>query len=122
LSQSRNRYHKALPSFAKPTTWVQAPATAHLHDPPLLVQEAYPEHSLPSLGIRSRARTGGPEGDRNGHRYDHEIPRLVIFISGYADDAVLRHGVLSSELELIHEPLLPGPLLEKLRRVLDQTA
>ena len=46
----------------------------------------------------------------------------VIFMSGYTDDAVLRHGVLSSELEFIHKPLLPGPLLEKLRRVLDQTA
>jgi two-component system, cell cycle sensor histidine kinase and response regulator CckA len=45
----------------------------------------------------------------------------VIFMSGYTDDAILRHGVLSSELEFIHKPLLPGPLLEKLRSVLDQT-
>ena len=44
----------------------------------------------------------------------------VIFMSGYTDDAVVRHGVLSSELEFVHKPLLPGSLLEKLRRVLDK--
>jgi two-component system, cell cycle sensor histidine kinase and response regulator CckA len=46
----------------------------------------------------------------------------VIFMSGYTDDAVVRHGVLRSELEFVQKPLLPGPLLEKLRRVLDKTA
>ena len=46
----------------------------------------------------------------------------VLFMSGYTDDAIVRHGVLSSELEFVQKPLLPGPLLEKLRRVLDRTA
>jgi hypothetical protein len=46
----------------------------------------------------------------------------VIFMSGYTDDAMVRHGVLRSELEFVQKPLLPGPLLEKLRRVLDKTA
>jgi len=43
----------------------------------------------------------------------------VIFMSGYADDAILRHGVSSSELAFVEKPLLPDVLLAKVREVLD---
>ena len=43
----------------------------------------------------------------------------VLFMSGYTDDAIVHHGVLSSELAFVQKPLMPGPLLSKLRAVLD---
>lgn len=45
----------------------------------------------------------------------------VLFMSGYTDDATGHHGVMSSELAFVQKPLLPTPLLSKLRRVLDQS-
>jgi CheY-like chemotaxis protein len=46
----------------------------------------------------------------------------VLFMSGYTDDAIVHHGVLSSELAFVQKPLMPGTLLMKLRGVLDVTA
>jgi signal transduction histidine kinase/CheY-like chemotaxis protein len=43
----------------------------------------------------------------------------VLFMSGYTDDAVVRHGVQSSELGFIQKPVSPATLLAKLRAVLD---
>ena len=43
----------------------------------------------------------------------------VLFMSGYTDDAIVRHGVLSSNVAFIQKPLIPGPLVSKLREVLD---
>jgi two-component system cell cycle sensor histidine kinase/response regulator CckA len=43
----------------------------------------------------------------------------VLFMSGYTDDAIVHHGVLSSELAFVQKPLMPGALLAKLRTVLD---
>jgi two-component system cell cycle sensor histidine kinase/response regulator CckA len=44
----------------------------------------------------------------------------VLFMSGYTDDAVVRHGVLSSELAFVQKPLTPTALLGKIRQVLGE--
>jgi PAS domain S-box-containing protein len=44
----------------------------------------------------------------------------VLFMSGYTDDAIIHHGVLSSEFAFVQKPLMPAMLLTKLRSVLDE--
>jgi CheY-like chemotaxis protein len=43
----------------------------------------------------------------------------VIFMSGYTDDAVVRHGVFEAELVLLQKPIAPDALLRRVREVLD---
>jgi CheY-like chemotaxis protein len=45
----------------------------------------------------------------------------VVFMSGYTDDTVLRHGVVESKMAFVQKPLLPQLLLEKVRQVLGTT-
>jgi DNA-binding NtrC family response regulator len=44
----------------------------------------------------------------------------VLFMSGYTDDAVVRHGVLQSGLAFIQKPITPDTLLIRVRQVLDR--
>lgn len=44
----------------------------------------------------------------------------VLYMSGYTDDAIVRHGLLERGLNYLQKPFTPGLLAEKVRQVLEQ--
>lgn len=43
----------------------------------------------------------------------------VLYMSGYADDAVFRHGVTESEYSFLQKPFTPSCLAQEVRNTLD---
>jgi two-component system, cell cycle sensor histidine kinase and response regulator CckA len=73
---------------------------------PLMITDVVmPQISGPELAIRLR-------------QLHPEIQ--VLYMSGYTDDAVVRHGLLDAPLSFLQKPFTPSALVHKVRDVLDQ--
>jgi hypothetical protein len=80
----------------------QAPGTIHL----LLADVVMPQVSGPDLAKRLASI--------------HPTMK-VLFMSGYTDDNVVRHGVVRSAISFVQKPITPEMLTAKVREVLDAT-
>jgi two-component system cell cycle sensor histidine kinase/response regulator CckA len=63
---------------------------------------------------------GGPE--LAGRMASLRPETRALFMSGYADDAVFRHGILESKARFLQKPFTAGVLTRKVREVLDSAA
>jgi PAS domain S-box-containing protein len=85
-------------------------AVAAAHDGPihlLLTDVVMPEMAGPALVERLHG----------------ERPLLpVLYMSGYTDDDIVRHGVLTSETPFLQKPFTPAALVSAVREVLDRAA
>jgi len=59
-------------------------------------------------------------GREIAERLTSEHPETkVLYMSGYTDDAVVRHGVLTADIAFLQKPFTPEALARKVREVLD---
>ena len=83
----------------------QAIAGIRREPPQLLVTDVI----MPELNGRELAR-----------RLDARWPGLkVLYLSGYTDEAIVRHGVLEPGVAFLQKPFTPEGLAQKVREVLD---
>jgi PAS domain S-box-containing protein len=102
--------------------------------------------ALQTFGYTVLAAANGAEAIRMCEQHHGEIPLLVsdvvmpqmggpqvaerlaalkpglkvLYLSGYTDDTVVRHGVLQAETAFLQKPFMPAALAKKVREVLDK--
>ena len=100
---------------------------------------------LEGAGYRVLEAGGGDEALKIANEHNHPIPLLitdvvmhgasghalakqlklarprmeVLYVSGYADDEVFRHGVVPSGIAFLHKPYTQNELTTKVREMLD---
>jgi len=58
-------------------------------------------------------------GKELSERLQPLYPRMkVIYMSGYTDNAIVRHGILAPELNFLEKPFTPEGLARKVRKAL----
>jgi CheY-like chemotaxis protein len=63
----------------------------------------------------------GMSGRELAARLRGQHPEMrVLYMSGYTDDAVVRHGLLDASMFFLQKPFTPGMLVRKVRETLDQ--
>ena len=63
----------------------------------------------------------GMSGAELAERLHGEFPAIrVLFVSGYIDDAIVRHGVVAGSHSFLQKPFMPAVLAGKVREILDR--
>ena len=64
----------------------------------------------------------GMGGRELAERLTFVRPKIkVLYLSGYTDDTILRHGVLQAEVAFLQKPVTIAVLTNKVRQLLDTT-
>ena len=78
------------------------------------------EHEGPIHLLLTDVVMPGVGGRAVAERLTEQYPGIrVIYVSGYTDDAVIRHGVLRDVVNFIQKPFTPAALARRVRDVLD---
>ncbi|MDQ3000630.1 MAG: PAS domain S-box protein [Fibrobacterota bacterium] len=66
---------------------------------------------------------GEMSGRELAEKFSARTPNAkLIYMSGYTDDTVVRHGILEAKMEFLHKPFSAPGLLQRIRSVLDSGA